>query len=157
MSPTKAYNELITTILSEQDQFAFEWAIGAMLANGTPNVVVISGGAGTGKSTLMAIVRKVLGIYVAEVAPRVAFINWDHRHALQPATDTFVFSESNEPQEINGDSIVIHTSGHILPVNKHYVLMHDIAEESVSIAKHCINLYSHFGDDYYNAVQENNL
>lgn len=165
MSTTKAYNELVTTILSEEDQQKFEWAIGAMLSGGTPNTVVIRGDTATGKTTLTTIVRKMLvspstGNYSRKVdfqygnSRRVEFQYGDTSFENSP--DTFIFVEMNDYSGVELDALVISTTGDRVPVNKHYVLTQQIDSELIYIAEHCIDVYRHFGDDYYSTFQENN-
>lgn len=151
---TRAYNELVSLLLSEEDREKFEWAIGCMLDNGPCHVVVIRGAGGTGKSTLTTIARKiVLSPFAGNFAPRVAFLTWDSHELPHVDNDTFVFVESNELDVIYDDSIVITTTGARVPVNKHYVLMQEIDSEQVNIADNCVALYRSLGEGYYQPLR----
>lgn len=146
----KAYNELVGLLLTEEDRAKFEWAIGAMLAEGPPNVLVIHGGPATGKSTLLNIVRKVLLSDVRAVAARTHI---QHDNYSEVGPDAFVFSASNEMVAPRG-AINISTTGVRVSVNKHYVLMNQIDVEALDVAEHCINVYHNGPRAVYN--QENN-
>lgn len=151
----RAYHELVNLLLSPRDQEKFEWAIGAMLSDGPRYTFVIMGPAGTGKTTLTKIVRKILlSPFTGNYAPRVAFLEWS-RPVSHVDDDTFIFVESLTTDAITDDSIVIETTGDRIPVNKHYVLMQEINEELDTVAERCIALYRELGDDYYTS-QENN-
>jgi hypothetical protein len=133
----KAYNELVGLLLTEEDRAKFEWAIGAMLSEGPPNIVVIHGGPATGKSTLLNIVRKVLLSDVRAVAARTHI---QHDGYSETNSDAFVFSASNELVAPRG-AINISTTGDRVSVNKHYVLMRQIDVEALDVAEHCIDVY----------------
>lgn len=145
----KAYNELVGLLLSEDDRTRFEWAIGAVLNGGPPNILIVHGASGSGKSTLLNIVRKVMMAPVpVDYAPRVAFQHEGYSEADQ---DTYVFAaESNPDNGFEPGAIHIFTTGDRVSVNKHYVLMRQIDTELVEISEHCINVYRH------NNFQENN-
>lgn len=155
---TRAYDELVKTILSPEDQEKFEWAVGCMLDNGPCHVVTLLGGAATGKTTLTNIVRKVLlSPFTGNAAPRVAFL--EAGRAYRPrdfASDAFIFFEAISPRDIVEDSLVIRTTGNRVPVNKHYVLMDEIDAELVIIADNCIALFRELGEGYYNDIQGDN-
>lgn len=162
---TRAYNELVSLLLGPEDQQKFEWAVGAMLSDGPRNVVVFQGHAGTGKSTLMAIVRKLgmTGTGLTDFAPRMAFTNWSDGDlarsigAIRPDfdDDTYVFVEANT-EVPSGNKIIIHTTGDRVPVNKHYVLMQEIDKELLTIARGCSDMYFAIGEDYDITNLENN-
>lgn len=135
----KAYNELVSVLLTDEDRAKFEWAIGAILCGGPRNVVIFHGGPATGKSTLLDVIRKVMMSPInVGLAPRVA-LQHDGYFDLGDV-DAYVFAAVNRPVEIEG-VIDIHTTGDRVPVNKHYVLMEQIGSEGVAIAEHCINVY----------------
>lgn len=134
----KAYNELVGLLLTEEDRARFEWAIGAMLSEGSPNILVVHGGPATGKSTLLNIVRKILLSDVRAVAART-HIQHDGYSEVNP--DAFVFAATNRPTSIEG-AIDICTTGDRVSVNKHHVLMQQIDVEALDVAKHCINVYT---------------
>lgn len=157
MSHTRAYNELVNILLAREDRVKFEWAIGAMLSDGPRNIVVVRGPAGSGKTTLMTIVRKVLlSPFTGHFAPRVDFLNEDNFVEVDP--DAFTFAEINHISGLELDAIVIETTGNRVPVNKHYVLMREIDSELIDIANSCISLYREMGDgdDCYSTFEENN-
>ncbi|AVD99482.1 AAA-ATPase [Streptomyces phage Bing] len=145
----KAYNELVSLLLTEDDRVKFEWAIGAVFNGGPPNIVIIHGGAGSGKSTLLNIVRKVLMAPTrVNYAPRVVF---QHDGYFETDQDTYVFAANNNPDNgFEPGAIHIFTTGDRVPVNKHYVLMEQINSEIAPVAEHCIDVYRN------NDFQENN-
>lgn len=145
----KAYNELVGVLLSEEDRLKFEWAVGAVLNGGPPNIVIIHGHSMTGKSTLLNIVRKVMMAPVpVDYAPRVAF---QHNGYSEADQDTYVFAAENNPDNgLEPGAIHIFTTGDRVPVNKHFVLMDEINSELIEISEHCIDVYRN------NNFQENN-
>lgn len=159
MTRAKAYREMMALLLSPRDEEKFEWLIGCMLDNpdnGPFHSVVLFGAPGTGKTTLTQIARKVLfSPFAGHFAPRVAFLTEGEPQAIVD-DQMFVFIEANTRRSIGEDAIVIETTGDRVPVNKHYVLMHEIDGEVEDIADRCIALYRELGDDYYQTFQENN-
>lgn len=149
MRQTRAYNELLSLLLKPEDQQKFEWAVGAMLNDGPRNIVVFWGEAGTGKTTLMNITRKIaMTTVVDNVAPRVAFVNWDHGYELPSFEDEFVFTECYGSRSIRDGVIVIHTTGDSIPVNKYHVLVQEIDNELPEIARGCSAVYNSLGENY---------
>lgn len=145
----KAYNELTTALLTPEEREKFEWAIGAVLTGGPPNVVVIRGPRGTGKSTLLAIVRNILTRFVGDVSPRVAFyegVAFRTSMLSDAGSDAFVFIETNRPIDV-GDAVFIDPTGDRIPANKYYVLTNEIDSELDSIAELCIDKYHELGHD----------
>lgn len=154
---TRAYDELSKLLLSPEDKQKYEWAVGCMLDNGPCHVVTMLGDAGTGKTTLMTIARKVLlSPFTGNIAPRVAFITAFDRNRPRIDDSTFVFFEANHPDQVPEDSLVVKTTGERVPVNKHYVLMQEIDSELVAVADNCIALFRELGENYYNPFEENN-
>lgn len=144
----KAYNELVGLLLSEEDRAKFEWAIGAMLCEAPPNILIVHGDPGSGKSTLLHIARKILLADVrGDLTTRVSF---QHEGYFGVSPDTFVFAASNHPYDGGEDDGAVHisTTGERVPVNKHYVLMLQIDVEALAVSEHCINVYY--------STQENN-
>jgi ATPase subunit of ABC transporter with duplicated ATPase domains len=121
-----------------------------MLDNGPCQLVVLRGAGGTGKTTLMTIVRKVLlSPFTGNYAPRVAFLHENNYSDVDQ--EVFTFVEMNDYSDLERDALVIRTTGDRVPVNKHYVLMREIDSELVAIADNCISLFRELGEDYYNA------
>src|ERR1700742_4597675 len=59
-----AYDELMSHLYSPEDRAKFEWAIGAVFAGAAKNIqkfIVFYGSGGTGKSTVMDLISKLLG------------------------------------------------------------------------------------------------
>lgn len=154
MNPPKAFNELMNRLLSEEDRNRFEWAIGAMLVGIHPNVVTMIGPPQSGKTTLMAIARKVLTRFEGQLSPRVAFLHTQMPKFPYVDEGTFVFLDDTvEP--IAESTLVIHTSArHPIPVNKYHVLMGLIESELDWIAEVCITKYRSMGEDYYRVEEE---
>jgi hypothetical protein len=159
MRQTRAYNELLSLLLRPEDQQKFEWVVGAMLNDGPRNTVVFRGSTGTGKSTLMMVVRKLaMSTPMDEFAPQVAFTTWNETGKIRPFLEegTYVFVEDNETFDMSEEFIVITTTGDRVPVNKHYVLMQEIDNELPDIARGCSAVYNSLGEDFDIAHLENN-
>lgn len=154
MNRIKAYNEMVELLLSSGDREKFEWVIGALLSDASPNITVVRGGPQSGKTTLMMIVRKITQSATADFIPRVVMAHDGYIRDLPE--DAFVFVEQNDIQPIDGPHVIIHTTGDSVPVNKHYVLMETINSEVDAIAEHCIQLYQNLGDNYFEEIRENN-
>lgn len=151
----RAYNGLVGFLLTDEDRQKFEWSIGCMLDGGPCKTVVILGRTGSGKSTLMNLVRKILlSPFVGSFGPQVEFLNAADRAKINP--DIFTFMEANAHTGAEPDAIVIYTTGNRVPVNKHWVLMQEVDSELVDVANHCITLYRELGEGFYNTFQENN-
>lgn len=156
MKQTRAYNELLSLLLSPMDQQAFEWAVGSMLNDGPPVFVVFRGDAATGKTTLTNIVRKLIAQPLGNISPRVAFLPDNQMYETRVDDDMFVFAEVNDMRPLSDDMIVIHTTGNRVPVNKHHVLMDEIDNELPEIARGCSAVYSSLGENYNITNLENN-
>lgn len=68
--PTPAYEELISTLYSPEERQKIEWAIGAVVsgdARWIQKFCVFVGDAGTGKSTILKIIRMLFGDYCATI------------------------------------------------------------------------------------------
>lgn len=150
---TKAYHELMTRILDEENYEKFEWSVGAMLTGATSRPVVIVGPSGSGKTTLTSIIRSILTKYVSDFSPRVTFVHWNE--PMNSATeDTYVFVESLH--ETDPTCLTIHTTGDRIPVNAYHVLMRQIETELDIVADLCITTYQTLGYAHYdNEIQEN--
>ena len=63
-----AYEELISTLYNPKDRFKIEWAVGSVIAGDSKNIqkfVVLYGGPGTGKSTILNIINKMFEGYTS--------------------------------------------------------------------------------------------
>ena len=63
---TPAYNELMSTLYSEEERKKIEWAIGSIVSGDSVNIqkfLVMYGSAGTGKSTVLNIIQKLFEGY----------------------------------------------------------------------------------------------
>ena len=61
-----AYDELMSTLYSEEERRKLEWAIGAVIAGDAKNIqkfIVLYGAAGAGKSTVLNIIQKLFDGY----------------------------------------------------------------------------------------------
>ncbi|HEY3434149.1 MAG TPA: hypothetical protein VGK41_00710 [Solirubrobacterales bacterium] len=138
--PPKAYNELVDRLLSHEDRTQLESVIGSMLSGGSAKTVIICGPGGSGKTTLMKIIKRLVTLTTVGVgSPRVLFQH-DGFTLVELAAPTFVFVETQEPLSMEG-AIFVQTTGDRLPVNKYYVLMQQIDSELDEIAEHCIKTY----------------
>lgn len=86
---TPCYDELIGTLYSTEEREKFEWAIGSIIAGDSPNIqkfVIFVGDAGTGKSTVMNIIRKLFKGYFCTFDAK-ALGNPNSSFALEPLRD----------------------------------------------------------------------
>ena len=63
-----AYEELISTLYNPKERFKIEWAIGSVIAGDSKNIqkfIVLYGGPGTGKSTILNIINKMFEGYTS--------------------------------------------------------------------------------------------
>lgn len=63
---TPAYDELVSTLYDPQERLKFEWAVGSIIAGKSTEIqkfFVFYGGPGTGKSTILDIIQKMLDGY----------------------------------------------------------------------------------------------
>ena len=63
-----AYEEIISTLYSEEERRKLEWAIGSIVAGDSKHIqkfIVLYGSAGTGKSTILNIIQKLFDGYYA--------------------------------------------------------------------------------------------
>lgn len=63
---TDAWDELISTLYSEEERHKIEWAIGSIVAGDSKNIqkfLVLYGSAGTGKSTILNVIQKLFEGY----------------------------------------------------------------------------------------------
>lgn len=140
---TKAYNELVSLLLTEEDRLKFEWVVGAVLSGEDSHILIVHGDAGSGKSTLLNIARQIFMVGDRDNrASRVVF-----QHDGYSGLDTFypetnVFSANNQPVYIPEGAEIITTTGDRVSVNKHYVLMKQIYDEAPAVAVHCIGVYN---------------
>ena len=64
--PITAYDQLISTLYSEEERMKIEWAIGAIVSGDSKKIqkfMVLYGAAGTGKSTILNIIQKLFEGY----------------------------------------------------------------------------------------------
>lgn len=83
---TPCYDELIGTLYSTEEREKFEWAIGSIIAGDSPNIqkfIIFVGDAGTGKSTVMNIIRKLFKGYFCTFDAK-ALGNPNSSFALEP-------------------------------------------------------------------------
>lgn len=152
--PMKAFNELTNLLLDERDREKFEWVIGSMLFDeNQTHLVIVRGARGSGKSTLMDIVKKVYfaAFSMAQVYPLTALFFEDESryHTHRDTQRATVFLEMNYETELERNAIVLSTTGDQIPVNKHHVLMQTIDSEVQAIVNHCQEVFARLGEDYY--------
>lgn len=150
MNQPKAYNELVNRLLREENREKFEWAVGAVLADGPRNIVAFRGHHATGKTTLSNIVRKILMADTVYFVPQVSFrpdiITLNQNDS---SGEGFQFLETLDTvSEIDG-VLSIETTGDRIPTSKYYILMEQINSEVDAIAEICLNKYHIFGEGYY--------
>ena len=139
----KAYNELVSRLFEPAERTKLEAAIGSMLVGGRPRVVVIFGPAGSGKTSIAKIIRKLALFNMLETGRRTPQVVFQHDGYSPVESVSFVFAETNQPIAPAG-AIFVRTTGERLPVNKYFVLMDQIESELDAIAEHCIEVHNHF-------------
>lgn len=153
----RAYNELVSRILHDEDRAKFEWSVGAMLTGAIPRDTVIEGPARSGKTTLTSIVRSILTQYRSDFSPRVSFIEsidgaFDDTFI---ANDTYIFVECLRASSVREGSLIVRTTGDSIPVNTYHVLMEQIRDDLYSIADHCIHIHLDGPETIIENTQEN--
>lgn len=66
--PIEAYDELMSILYKPKERFKIEWAIGSIIAGDSKNIqkfIVLYGGPGTGKSTILNIIDKLFEGYTS--------------------------------------------------------------------------------------------
>lgn len=64
--PTPAWDKLVSTLYSEEERMKIEWAIGAIVSGDSKTIqkfMVLYGGPGTGKSTILNVIQKLFEGY----------------------------------------------------------------------------------------------
>jgi energy-coupling factor transporter ATP-binding protein EcfA2 len=155
---TKAYNELVNLLLSEEDRVTYEWVVGAVLSGENAHVLVIHGDPGSGKSTLLDIARRIFLVGDrGNHMTRVAFQHDGYLGIDSFFPETNVFAATLRSQDLfddHAEAIHISTTGDRVSVNKHHVLMRQLYDEAPAVAAHCIDVYHNGPHAVYN--QENN-
>ena len=83
---TPAYDELVNTLYSEEERQKFEWAIGSVINGDSKWIqkfIIFVGDAGTGKSTIMNIIRMLFDGYFGTLDAK-ALGNPNNTFALEP-------------------------------------------------------------------------
>lgn len=146
----KAYNELVGRLLSPREREKFEWVVGALLDDGPAQVVIFRGLPGSGKSTLITIVKRLMLLsHDEQIGHRVVF---QGPRLYLVDRNTFVFGESSEPSRSVERPFVIRTTGDHLPANKYHVLTELIESEIDAIADICVKTYRSIGETYRSTV-----
>ena len=149
----RAYNELVSRILHDEDREKFEYSVGAMLVDGAPMTTVIQGPPRSGKTTLTTIVRRILSQFRSDFSPRIAFLG-EGIPMILIEDDTHIFYESVYASGFE-NVIIVRTSGGSIPVNTYHVLMRQINDELGAIAATCIHVFQERGPFYFQEIKEN--
>lgn len=158
-APNVAWDELLGTLFSKEDQGKVEWCIGAALGGGPKKVLALIGSTDSGKSAVLSLIkdiyeecreRKSLNIGITHEVPSAGFKN-----------STFMFVASLVPIQVRtlggGDRLIeVRTTGDKFEINKYFTLMDQIRSDRASIGINCLRLYRTLGDTYYDISQENN-
>lgn len=134
MTGLDAWGELLEKYFSEDDQEQLEWAIGCVLSEGPKKMMVISGPAASGKSTVLKIIQEIVENYDGNRLPIDIFHDGMRRNA-----DTFAFVASNTP--VDGGMMQIQTTGSQHPPRRYNTLVSLIDQDHASVIDHCINVY----------------
>lgn len=154
---TTAYEELVRVLYSEKDRQAFEWAIGSALQLGPKKIVVIYGGTGTGKSTILKIVEKIFeGTSIAVVFEGAPAVEARDDHIFMSVDVLLNFEEL----EAMPDVILVSTSGRVHNPARYHQLVNAIYEdpdEIPLIAQACAKRFRDLGPTYYDHAIPNSI
>lgn len=84
-----AWDELVSVLYSDEERQKIEWAIGSIVAGDSKKIqkfVVLTGDAGTGKSTIIKIIQKLFSGYTASIDAK-AIGSSQAQFALEPLKD----------------------------------------------------------------------
>lgn len=147
-----AWLKLMETLFSKEDRVKVEWAIGCVFAGGPKKILLVSGPASTGKSTVLKLART---IFSEGLEPRLRVVI-RQEGATSIDTNAFMFVASNVPA---GDSLVFRgardhliearTTGHHVRPTEYLMLIGLIGTESETIAHYCLGRYRELGAKYY--------
>ena len=87
--PTTAYQNLMSVLYLPEEQEKLEWAIGSILAGESKQIdkmIVLYGKPGTGKSTVLWIIRQIFGDYCSTISIE-DIVNKDRQFALETFKD----------------------------------------------------------------------
>ena len=85
-----AWDELVSVLYSDEERMKIEWAIGAVVSGDSKKIqkfVVLTGDAGTGKSTIIKIICKLFEGYTASIDAK-AIGSAQSQFALEPLKDS---------------------------------------------------------------------
>ena len=115
-TPTPAYDEIMSTLYSEEDRQKLEWAIGAILTGEAAKIqkfIVLYGPPGTGKSTILNIVEWLFdGYYTAFNAKQLVSSN--NRFALAPFNDNPIVAiqHDGDLSKVEDNTVLNSITGH---------------------------------------------
>lgn len=114
--PTPAYDEIMSTLYSEEDRQKLEWAIGAILTGEAAKIqkfIVLYGPPGTGKSTILNIIEWLFkGYYTAFNAKQLVSSN--NRFALAPFINNPIVAiqHDGDLSKVEDNTILNSITGH---------------------------------------------
>jgi hypothetical protein len=150
----QAWDCLLETLFTVEDQVVIEWAIGSVIAGGPTKVLAVSGPAASGKTTVFHLARKIIEHCKEEDSLHVVFHDWDSRR-LPKFEGRFVFFASLDENLAPDDSIRIKTTG-VTHSNDTWRMLRDLIQEDPgTVGSHCLGTFRDLGPDYYDN-QENN-
>lgn len=152
-----SWNELLGTLLSDEDRKKIEWSIGCVLAGGPAKILSVVGEAGSGKSSILTLALRVFEECREEDSLKVSIL---HEGLVEGfSDDSFVFVSSLSPvlppyfDEIN-PILETQTTGQKLSLNKFYLLAGFIGSSLGSIALKCLKTYRELGPTHYDTLRE---
>ena len=202
-----AYEQIISTLYSDDNREKIEWAIGSVLSGDSKTIekfIVLYGKRGTGKSTILDLIEKIFEgywtIFVAEelalkshqfataafkdnplvaiqddgslakidsprineiVSHRVTQINEKNTKQYSLRPQAMLFMATNDLIDIHDTNlgitrrlIDVYPTGDTIPVREYRRLVNQMMKFEVpAIAKHCLDIYTELGKEYYNKYE----
>jgi hypothetical protein len=126
-----AYEELISTLYSPEERAKLEWAIGAIISGDSKSIqkfIVLYGSAGTGKSTVLLIVQKLVeGYYITFDAKQLTGNNNSFATEVFKSNPLVAIQHDGDLSKIEDNTKLNSITGHdIMTVNEKYKPSYDM-------------------------------
>lgn len=140
-----AWSSLMEKYFSNDDAEQLEWAIGSVFSSeGPKKIVVVEGPAGSGKSTILKLVRTIVEDYDGERRSVDIRLDWmSIKGELQTAV---MFVATNTPVEFDASTAdrLIHiktTTGNQHTSESYKTLIDLVSEDTGPVIDHCVSIY----------------